>query len=144
MNEQLVELVQSLAVLREQEKVAFEAKIAKDAAFFEDPAYIGIVQILKEARDQVVLFTEMIHEVALADYAENKDKHPHVAVEIKIFTEAEIIDMVVAREWCFDNLRPALKVDGKVLGKYAKEFGDVPGVEVKETPKVQIASNLNV
>lgn len=83
-----------------------------------------------------------IREIALKEFEIYNDKHPHEKVDIKIFTEAEVTDPTKARDWAFENLPAALKLDDAKVKKYAKEFGEVPGVTIKTEPRAQIATQL--
>ena len=48
-------------------------------------------------------------------------------------------DEASARDWCFDNLRPALKLDGKTFEQMAKS-GNIPAevVTVEKETRIQI------
>lgn len=83
-----------------------------------------------------------IRTLALDAFALDQNRHPHEKVDIKIFTEAVVVDTAAARDWAFENLPAALKLDEAKVKKYAKDFGEVPGVEIKTEPRAQIATQL--
>jgi len=83
-----------------------------------------------------------IKDEALADYEANKNKKPHEKVAIKMFKTFKIVDASKVRDWVFNNLPAALKVDDGMVKKYAVEFGAVEGTETGEEARVQIASEL--
>lgn len=62
-----------------------------------------------------------IDELALLDYDANGNKKPHAAVTVKEFHEIELLDDGAIREWCFDNYRPALNFDPKLIINAAKD-----------------------
>ena len=92
--------------------------------------------------EQITNLETEVREIALAEFAINGDKHPHEKVDVKIFTEAVVENADEARAWAFENLPAALKLDDSKVKKYAKEFGEVPGVTIKTEPRAQIATQL--
>ena len=91
------------------------------------------------------MFTEQLKEEAISAYGVDLDKKPeHGGYEIKMSTVVTLMDEPHLREWLFENFRPALKVDTKVVEKAAKD-GTIPAefAEVKEEPKVYVKSDLS-
>lgn len=97
----------------------------------------------RNIENEIATLETTIRNAAVALYSETGCKKPADGVEVKLFTECKMNDQDAARNWCFDNLPAALKLDTAKVEKYAKEFGDVPGVEiVTGIPRAQIASKL--
>jgi len=82
-----------------------------------------------------------IKGLAVSHYSETQEKKPVPGVEVKIFTVVDY-DEKAAREWCFTNLRPALKLDKTEFEKMAKS-GNVEIAQVRTEPRAQIASDLD-
>jgi hypothetical protein len=84
-----------------------------------------------------------LRKQALALWKEDYELPPQLAV--KQFTVVEIPDPSQAREWCFNNFRPALKLDTKVFEKAAKD-GSIPAelALVSKEARAQIATVLEV
>lgn len=143
MSEQLEKLITTLAVLRMDEEIYDARRRLMLEDFVNSLEYKTAEDASKTATQEVEKCTNAVHAEALTMWEANDDKHPHPKVEIKMFLRTSITDSEVARNWCFDNLRAALKLDTKTVEKYAKQFGVVPGVDVEELPKVYIASKLD-
>jgi len=85
-----------------------------------------------------------ITALSLAAFAADANKHPHPAIEIKEFVSVTTPDTDAAREWCFENFRPALALVLKTWEKAVRD-GNIPvnlAISTKE-PHVQIASDLS-
>jgi len=109
----------------------------------KSPAYIEASDKARKAADYVLELESHIRHTALTEYADTQDKHPRSEIEIKLFKVVDILNDVAAREWCFLNFRPALKLDTKTFEKAAKD-GSIPTelATVSEEPRVQIATKL--
>jgi hypothetical protein len=83
-----------------------------------------------------------IKKIALEDYAENKNKHPHDKVDIAMRKKFSIIEPARVLAWVKTNLADALIFDEKKVKNYATKIGAVDGTELTEEPIAQIASNL--
>jgi hypothetical protein len=83
-----------------------------------------------------------IKRIALEDYAENKNKHPHDKVDIAIRKKFSIIDSARVLAWVKTNLAAALIFDEKKVKDYVTKIGAVDGTELTEEPNAQIAANL--
>ncbi len=106
------------------------------------PNFTLAMQEAEKADAAIVEIESAIKAAALSAYDLDQNKHPHEKVDIKIFTEAVIEDADEARTWAFENLPAALKLDETKVKKYAKEFGEVPGVTIKTEARAQIATQL--
>lgn len=137
--EQLAELKtarEQFKVYKEAANAALEVFKASDDVFtFNQEQSSALIPVITDLE-------ESIRTLGVLAYAESGDKHPHEKVDIKIFTEAEVTDPTKARDWAFENLPAALKLDDAKVKKYAKEFGEVPGVTIKTEPRAQIATQL--
>lgn len=137
--EQLAELKtarENFKAYKETASAALEAFKASDDVFtFNQEQSSALIPV-------IVDLEESIRTLGVLAYAESGDKHPHEKIDIKIFTEAEVTDPTKARDWAFENLPAALKLDDAKVKKYAKEFGEVPGVTIKSEARAQIASQL--
>ena len=143
MSTQIDELLAQLAAARAsltEHKGA--ANTALEAFKSSDDVYAYNYNMAASLIEPIANLETKIREIALAEFASNGDKHPHEKVDVKIFTEAEVIDPTKARDWAFENLPAALKLDDAKVKKYAKEFGEVPGVTIKTEPRAQIATQL--
>jgi len=110
---------------------------------FELPAEYRALQERKKALvADLDLCDATVRAEALRIYEQAGVKNPHPNVAVKTRKETIFGDEKQTREWCFTNLPKALSLDKGLIAKYAKEFGEVPGIEVTETPAVYIASDL--
>ena len=93
------------------------------------------------ASTEVDTLESEIRQVALSLYEENAELPK--AVTVKWFRAVKIASEEKAREWCFTNFRPALKLDNKTFEKAVKD-GSIP-VELATVSKeahAQIATQL--
>ena len=139
------ELLARLAKARQFENLCVLAR--KDAlAEFEASEYYQTLMVqAAEAQKDVIMFTEQLKEEAISKFGIDLDKKPeHGGYEIKMSTVVSLTNEPKLREWLFENFRPALKVDAKVVEKAAKD-GTIPAdfAEVKEEPKVYVKSDLS-
>ena len=118
------------------------ANAALEAFKSSDDTYVYNAELAAKIGEEVANLELAIKTAALKEFEVYNDKHPHEKVDIKIFTEAEVTDPTKARDWAFENLPAALKLDEAKVKKYAKDFGEVPGVEIKTEPRAQIATQL--
>ncbi|MBL0320715.1 MAG: hypothetical protein IPP74_15680 [Alphaproteobacteria bacterium] len=82
-----------------------------------------------------------IRTSALALYDNSCELPARVAV--KWFTTVVVTDELKAKEWCIAHFTPALKLDGKVFEKAAKD-GNIPSdlATVSKEARAQIATKL--
>ena len=144
MDEKITGLLHDLYLARNGEE---RAKIEMDTLIEQVKqmnAYLQARDAATEYENEVGEITQTIQALCLAQFAADADKHPHSAIEIKEFDIVTVRSQPAAREWCFNNLRPALKFDSKVFEKFAKT-GNVPAelASVTKEPRVQIASDLS-
>ena len=118
------------------------ANAALEAFKSSDDTYVYNAELAAKIGEEVANLESAIKTAALDAFALDHNKHPHDMVDIKIFTEAEVTNASLARDWAFENLPAALKLDEAKVKKYAKDFGEVPGVEIKTEPRAQIATQL--
>jgi len=135
--------------IQELKKAREEAEALKETAkgilevVEKSPAYMEASDKARKAADYVLALESQIRHDALASFQLYGNKLVHNKVEIKIFLVVEPYDETVAREWCFTNFRPALKLDTSTFEKAAKD-GNIPAdlATVIEEPRAQIAKKL--
>jgi len=141
----MIELLKQLAKARQLEELT---KLARQDAlneFQSSPFYTALMVNAGEATLNVIVLTDQLRGDAETLYAQDGDKKPaHAGYEIKNSTVVEMTDDAGLREWLFQNFRPALKTDVKMVEKAAKD-GNIPPqfVSVTEEPKVYIKSDLS-
>jgi hypothetical protein len=105
--------------------------------------WINATNQLAFATEDVAQLESIIRNTALVMYGESMEIPE--AITIKQFTVVEIPDEKAAREWCFTNLRKALKFDVKVFEAEAKDKNnDIPAelATVTKEARAQIATKL--
>jgi len=137
------DLLNNLKKAREELGKIKEAQKQRLDAFQQSQEWTVLQLARLGYETDIVNFEAEIKDAALADYATTQDKHPRSEIEIKLFKVVDILNDVAAREWCFLNFRPALKLDTKTFEKAAKD-GSIPAelATVSEEPRVQIATRL--
>ena len=135
--------IQELKQAREEAEALKASAKAMLEIVEKSPAYIEAADQARKAADYVLDLESHIRHEALATYVDTQEKHPRPEIEIKVFKVVDILNDVAAREWCFLNFRPALKLDTKTFEKAAKD-GSIPAelATVSEEPRVQIATKL--
>ena len=83
-----------------------------------------------------------IKKIALEDYAETKNKHPHDKVDIAMRKKFNITDSQRVLAWVKTNLADALILNKKKVKNYATKIGAVDGAELTEEPNARIAQSL--
>ena len=108
-----------------------------------NPEYVDALNAARKSAEYVQELEGHIHHEALSSFRLDGNKSPHDKVAVKMFKVVEPYDDVAAREWCFLNFRPALRLDDKTFEKAAKD-GSIPDelATVSEEPRVQIATKL--
>ncbi len=141
MNELITKLAQSrrsLVELVEEKEELLASAIAKI------PGYENLLTEITKTKESIESIEKQIRDSAVQDFRVRGNKRPHDAVQIKVFQIVSVVDEPKAREWCFQNFRPALKLDTKTFEKAAKD-GSVPSdlVVCEEEPRAQIATDLS-
>lgn len=139
MNESLLDHLRNAREAKQNADVAMKALI--DDVKKSD-IYTSLLAAATLADGEIETVTQQINREALFDYEQDRNKHPHPKVELKTFKTFVVVDPALVRDWCLDNLRPALDANMKKVEKYVKEFGAVPGTETGEEIRVQIAREL--
>ena len=106
------------------------------------PDYLEASSILADANHEIDMITGLIRDLALTEWINTKNKHPHEKIEVKVFKTFKVLNADTLREWVFKNLPAALSPDLRKVEKYALEIGDVDGTQKGEEARVQIASKL--
>jgi hypothetical protein len=132
-----------------------ELKIARDAAANYHAAlkrmldevkasdeFSSYADSAKHYDDMVFALEEEIKLKALDEYNGTKNKHPFEKVTVKIFKTFKILDAEKVKIWAWENLPAAFKLDEAKIKTYVGSFGEVPGTETGEEPRVQIALEL--
>ncbi len=137
------ELIDKLKAARETAASARERKREIIEAAQATDEYKNADRVTNMADAEIQRLEETIRNEALTEFAFNGTKKPHEAVTIKMFKTVTVKDEAQAREWCFTNFRPALKLDAKVFESAVKD-GNIPAelATVKDEPRAQIATKL--
>ena len=141
----MIDLLKSLAKARRLEELTKLAKQDAVAEFEASPFFQALQVNHAEAVAKTNELTEQLKQDGIDIYNLDGEKKPeHGGYEIKMSTVVTLMDEPHLREWLFENFRPALKVDTKVVEKAAKD-GTIPDrfAEVKEEPKVYVKSDLS-
>lgn len=136
------ELIGKLSEARTKAQGCKDARNAALEEFQKSPAWVVPFTESQNADTVVDNLETEIKELALVQFKNDGDKHPHDKITIKIFKTFKVLDAEKVREWCAVNLAKALKPDLRMVEKYAGEFGDVPGTEKGEEARAQIATQL--
>lgn len=142
MNEIMNKLLEELRIARAAVEEAKTAQKAKLEAFQQTPEWQDLQLHRVEYDQEIADIEERIKELAMIEWINNQNKHPHEKVEIKLFKTFKVLDPAKVRSWCLENLRDALIVDDKKVKEYAVKIGSVEGTETGEEARVQIASKL--
>ena len=107
--------------------------------FENSPAWKLAKSELEEAGSELDKFDAMVRSTALT----TKEALPKEIV-VKTFKEVIIPKSEDARQWCFDNMKPALVLDKKIFSDIVKK-GLVPQeiAHVEEEKRAQIAQDLS-
>ena len=141
----LDKLLEDLKVSRQRAERARAEKTELVQKFQQTPEYTSLDLELKFADEAKDRLENELRQFALNQYLDDNNKHPHPKIEIKIFKFVDILNEGAAREWCFLNFRPALKLDTKAFEKAAKD-GNIPPdlAALREEPRVLISSVLEI
>jgi len=137
---------QEISNLASMRVFAANVKAAKndfETALLDNAEYKRLVESAKMFADKVAELEVEIKKAAGEVYAVDGNKNPHPAIAIKIFSAVKILDESAAREWCFANFRPALKMDTRIFEKAVKDKSvPIELATVSDDPRAQIASDL--
>ena len=106
------------------------------------PNYVVSENGAKKGEDIVATLEAELRGLALDEYEATKNKTPFEKVTIKIFKTFKIVDVERVKEWAWNNLPAAFKLDEAKIKTYSNSFGEVPGTESGEEARAQIASEL--
>ena len=115
---QLNELIHKMAVWRKQGVVATEHLNEIYKKLEENKDFQLWTQLHNEAKDKTTLIRAEIEKLAREIYDHTKDKHPHPAVNVKLYADL-IYDIGQAKTWCIDYLPLGLILDKKFFEKHA-------------------------
>jgi len=137
------DLIDKLKAARENADLVREAKQKMRDEFQANTEWLALEAKEYDAKELIARLEETICNEALTEFAFNGTKKPHEAVTIKMFKTVTVADEAKAREWCFTNFRPALKLDTKAFESAVKD-GNIPAelATVKDEPRAQIATKL--
>ena len=137
-DELLSKLVAQRAMLEGSKQ--WRDKLIEDVKGSQD--YLHSSEMIATTEFEINQITGLIRDLAMTEWINTKNKHPHEKVEVKVFKTFKILNADTLREWVFKNLPAALSPDLKKVEKYALEIGDVDGTQKGEEARVQIASKL--
>jgi hypothetical protein len=125
----------------EREALAGELKLRREQFDAENAALIADV---KSAADTVEAAEREVRALAEATYRATGEKAVAPGVVVKLFTTPRITDRVAAETWARETKLALIpeSLDEKALFKIAA-VSPLPFVELLETPKVTIATQLN-
>lgn len=140
----LVDLSEALLVARAAESQAYKAMRDTQAGI----EYQAQVTECAEIERQRAEIDRQVRELALASYAENKDKHPHQHVEVRV-NVAPVYQDEAALIWALSEPGKAtgqfykpVSLDERKFEKYARavrEVAPLPFVSWREVPVVAIS-----
>jgi hypothetical protein len=137
------ELIKQLAQARKEiEAMQSEADALREAALANAPGYYDILDTIQKGKDLAEHFEAQIKKEAIEQATATDNKRPHPAVQVKTFTVLEYNEQS-ARMWCYENFKPALKLDKKAFEALQKTKNLPDFVEVKEEQRAQIAQDLS-
>ncbi len=139
--DEIEQLLDQLKEAREESAVARKAKQAIIEAAQETTEYQRADEATNAADDLITRLEAKIKQQAL-DLHELCAQLPE-RVAVKMFTVVNVPDELKAKDWCIAHFTPALKLDGKVFEKAAKD-GNIPAelATVSKEPRAQIATKL--
>ncbi len=144
------DLKRSLATLASQRAIVARLETRRDemrADLQALPEYLLLQEAesyLKIAVNNEAAAASAVRELALAAYAETRDKHPGGAVTIRVGKTANVTHDDWAKEWAIQHNHPdVLKVDAKAIGKLALAGIPVDGVTIEETVTAAIDKDLS-
>jgi uncharacterized protein YPO0396 len=139
--DEIEQLLDQLKEAREESAAARKSKQAIIEAAQETTEYQRADEATNAADELITRLEAKIKQQAL-------DLHELCAalperVAVKMFTVVNVPDELKAKDWCIAHFTPALKLDGKVFEKAAKD-GNIPAelATVSKEPRAQIATKL--
>jgi len=141
LQKQLEKNLNELATMREKSEALKNARREMMDRVQQSEDYIRLENLLREGESLTDELEAEIRRGALALYEESCELPSRVAV--KQFTVVNVTDELKAKEWCIAHFTPALKLDGKVFEKAAKD-GNIPAelATVTKEARAQIATKL--
>lgn len=137
------ELLQLLAERRIQHAEAKDTMKAILERAKTDPTYMMAEFNASNAEEAIADLEKTIKARALEEYEKSSNKNPFNGVKVKIFKIFKVLNEDSLHEWIRENFKAAIKTvyDMKLVEDFAKK-NTVPGTEVREEPRVEIASKL--
>ena len=96
--------------------------------------------LAEQSRAVVADLEEQVRAAAVACYDNTGNKHPHAAVEIKLFTVYDY-DPLKAKQYAVEHLPTALSLDTRKFQR-AAEVLDLDFVKIGKEARAQIAADL--
>lgn len=139
--DEIDQLLDQLKEAREESAAARKAKQAIIEAAQETTEYQRADEATNVADDLITRLEAKIKQQALGLHELCAQLPERVAV--KMFTVVDVPDELKAKDWCIAHFTPALKLDGKVFEKAAKD-GNIPAelATVSKEARAQIATKL--
>jgi len=139
--DEIEQLLDQLKEAREESAAARKAKQAIIEAAQETIEYQRADEATNAADELITRLEAKIKQQALGLHELCAELPERVAV--KMFTVVNVPDELKAKNWCIAHFTPALKLDGKVFEKAAKD-GNIPPelATVSKEPRAQIATKL--
>lgn len=135
--------LQALKFEREKLADAKTKKAALLAALEASPEWKDAVTQIAFSENEVNKLEAEIREEALDEFKATGTKKPHESVQVQFYSIVKEYNEAAAREWCFQNFRPALTMDTKTFEKAVKD-GQIPDsiAQSDVEPRVKIATKL--
>ena len=143
LNDYITKLAVARKVLTEYkaEKAELDAEIAALVAEKYGKAQERIDSLLETARADVDDAEAAVRVMALDAYKQTGDKHPHDAVQIRVYTRLDY-DQEMAFRYCTEHLTTALKMNARKFEKVAKA-AELDFVDFIEDPRPTVARDLS-
>jgi hypothetical protein len=164
MSKSLDEQIAKLSKLRNERDLAnktanqaLEDFMTTDRTYSENSKSVAIL------KTNIAILESEIRDTAIAEYENDKNKHPHKNVEIKLFSDCSITDKVAAKTWAIEHDADCLEIGKEyypsvrlqlmvsapekvdviwnvIMEKAKKE--EIPGIVTTKFPKAQISTKL--
>lgn len=141
--DEIVAMRDELARYRQQIAAISEAIARCEESLAEHPQYNELMRLrgmLSEVKKQAVAVEDRLRSDALSYYIETGELSVN-GLSVRHTYEAHVYDDNEVLNWCFVNLRAALRIDTDLLLQALKS-GPVPGAELIRVPKVVVAREL--
>ena len=124
---------------RDAEAASAAIKLVEATPLWEN--WLSANAMVMKGRAVVADLEEQVRALAVAQYDGTGDKHPHAAVEIKLFSVYDY-DPFKAKQYAIEHLPTALSLDTRKFQK-AAEVLELDFVKISKEARAQIAADLS-